>query len=77
MPNIIIHPPVFHQEEIIVADEGEHVLVKIGNSELRFPYEDALKIAQLIRIHAKRAKRLAGDNSRHWSAIASIENMKL
>ena len=74
MPNAIIKPSLFRSEELAISDRGEYVEVRIGNSTLTFPYEDALRFSQLVRVHAKRAKRRAGDTSRHWSAIAVLED---
>lgn len=73
MPNVIIKPPTFRIEEIVVSDVGEHVEVRIGNSVLTLQYEGALRLSQMIRVHAKAAKRRAGDLNRHWSAIAILE----
>jgi hypothetical protein len=39
-------------------------------------YETALKVSQLLRVHAKKAKRRAGDVSRHWSVIGMLEGLK-
>jgi hypothetical protein len=62
------------QELAVLVDPGnpELVVIKVGNSELRMFYEDALKVAQWIRLRAKEAKRLSGDVSRHWSALATL-----
>lgn len=76
VPNIIIKPPVFEALDVAVSDVGENVTLRIGNSVLTFPYADALKISQLIRVHAKRAKKTAGDMSRHWSAVAILDGIK-
>jgi hypothetical protein len=75
-PNAIVKPPAFRDEEVAVLDVGEHVEFRIGNSTLTFHYEDALKISQMIRVHAKHAKNRAGDQSRHWSALAMLEDLK-
>ena len=75
-PNVIIKPPTFRDEDVAVSDVGENVELRIGNSVLTFPYEDALRFSQMLRVHAKRAKRRAGDVSRHWSAVAMLEDLK-
>lgn len=72
----IARPPIFRSEEIAVGDVGENVEVRIGNDTLTLPYADALRLSQMIRVHAKRAKRRAGDQSRHWSAVALLEGIK-
>ena len=38
--------------------------------------EDALRFAQMLRVHAKKAKRRAGDVSRHWSAVGTLDDLK-
>lgn len=67
-------PKLLTPQTVVVSDEGEVVVFKVGNSELRMHYESALQISQLIRCHAKRAKDRAGDKSRHWSAIANLHD---
>jgi hypothetical protein len=75
-PNVIVRPPVFLPEEVAVSDAGENVEFRIGNSALTFHYADALKISQMLRVHAKRAKHRAGDRSRHWSAVGTLDGLK-
>ena len=58
---------------IKVYGEGTSlVVIEIGNDKIKMPYEDALKISQIIRTTAKEVKRLAGDTSRHWSTVANL-----
>lgn len=59
-----------------VRTEGELVVLQVGNAELKMPYETALQLSQWLRVRGKEAKRLAGDSSRHWSAIAVLEGVK-
>ncbi len=78
---IIINPrqgaPLVAQSQIInVDDAGESVTVMFGNAKVTMHYETALKVSQLMRVHAKKAKRRAGDMSRHWSAIGILETVK-
>lgn len=73
-PNAIVKPPVLERQQVRVESVGEHVLVHIGNSTLTLHYESALQISQWIRVRAKEAKRLAGDMSRHWHAIAVLDD---
>lgn len=75
MPNAIVKPPAFMVEDVAVSDVGENVELRIGNSVLTFPYASALKISQLIRLHAKRAKIRAGDTGRHWSAMGILDGL--
>ena len=67
--------PILSQQRIAVADEGSLVHITVGNYTLTMPYDGALQLSQLIRVHAKRAKRTAGDVSRHWSAVALVDGV--
>lgn len=60
--------------DIAVSSEGELVALKIGSSVMKMNYEDALKLSQWLRIRAKEAKKRAGDMSRHWSAIGTLDD---
>jgi hypothetical protein len=78
---IIINPlqgaPLVAQSQVInVDDAGESVTIHFGNAKVTMHYETALKVSQLLRVHAKKAKRRAGDVSRHWSVIGMLEGLK-
>jgi hypothetical protein len=75
MPTIRNKPKMIAPRHIAVTSEGENVLMTVGNSTLTMHYEDALKISQWLRMRAKEAKRLCGDMSRHWSAIAVLDDL--
>jgi hypothetical protein len=75
VPGAIIRPPVLEQTGVRFFDEGEYAGFTIGNSTLRMSYADALRFSQMLRVHAKKAKRRAGDVSRHWSALATLEDL--
>lgn len=77
MTTIINKPPLLEPEDIVVSDEGEYVKFQVGNSVLTFHYTDALKISQMIRVHAKAAKQRCGDVSRHWSVVGTLEGIKV
>lgn len=75
MPAIHNKPKLLTPQAIEVRSEGELVVLKVGNSELRFHYEDGIKISQWIRLRAKEAKRRAGDTARHWSVLGTLEGI--
>ena len=75
-PAVHVPPSILRRDNISVTSDGELVAIHIGNATLRLHYEDALTISQWIRVRAKESKRRAGDNSRHWSAIAVLEGHK-
>lgn len=68
--------PLLSRQRIAVAAEGDLVVLTVGNADLKMPYETALQLSQWLRVRAKEAKRLAGDMSRHWSAVAVLEGVK-
>jgi len=70
--NTIRRPKLLMQQDVVVFAEGENVVLRVGNSDLTMYYQDALRISQFIRVHAKEAKRNAGDQSRHWSAYGVL-----
>ena len=76
VPNIIIKPGLTQATKVVFFDEGEYCGYKInGEVILRLDYAEMFKFSQMLRMHAKRAKRTAGDNSRHWSAVADLTDL--
>ena len=75
-PMVIVKPPVLDPTKVRFFDEGELCGFEIGNSKLMMSYEDGLRFAQMLRVHAKKAKHRAGDRSRHWSAVGTLEDLK-
>lgn len=65
---------ILQRQKIAVSSVGETVLVRLGNVEVRLPYETALLLSQWIRVRAKEAKRRAGDMSRHWSVVGKLHD---
>ena len=64
---------LLQKQRIEVKAEGELVVLKIGNAELKMPYDTAIQLSTWLRVRGKEAKRLAGDVSRHWSVIGNLE----
>jgi hypothetical protein len=75
MPAIHSKPKLLTPHTVEFWFEGELVVMKVGNSELRLHYEDALNVSQRMRVTAKQAKHATGDVSRHWSAIGTLEGI--
>ncbi len=75
-PNVIVRPSMYQPTAVSVANEADTVTLTIGNSTMRMSYADALKLSQWLRMHAKKAKRFAGDTGRHWSAVAMLEDLQ-
>jgi len=61
---------------IRVSSIYEEVEVQIGSQSIRMSYENALQLSAWLRLHAKAAKRFAGDSSRRWNCIADIANIQ-
>lgn len=61
---------------VMVSDIGAEVELQIGSQSFRMSYENALQLSAWLRLHAKNAKRFAGDTSRRWNAIADISNIQ-
>lgn len=70
MFSILSRPSVLKPHRYSVAHEGDLVALTIGNTTIKMRYEDAITLSQHLRVHGKAAKRAAGDQSRHWSAVA-------
>lgn len=66
--NDVVRPMAF-----AVESEGDRVRIKFGSTEIVMGYEDALRFSQWVRVRAKESKRRAGDTSRHWSVIATLD----
>ena len=64
------------KQKIVVTSEGEDVLMKLGNVEIRLRYETALLLSQWLRVRAKEAKRRAGDTGMHWGAIGTLHDAR-
>ena len=62
-------------QRIEVSSEGELVVLKVGNAELKMHYETALQLSTWMRVRAKEAKHRAGDASRHWSVIGNLTDV--
>ena len=71
-----VNSTLLSRQRMSVAIEGELVKLSIGNVDIRMPYETALQLSQFLRVRAKQAKQMAGDRSRHWSAVGYLENLE-
>lgn len=60
------------RQRVVVSTEGQLVVLKIGTSEMKMDYETAIQISTWLRVRGKEAKRIAGDDRRHWSIIGSL-----
>lgn len=68
-----MNSPLLSRQRMSVSVRGELVRLSIGNADIDMPYETAIQLSQWLRVRGKEAKRLSGDMSRHWSAIAVLD----
>lgn len=67
---------ILQRQRIEVVAEGPLVVLKIGNATMKMEHETALQLSTWLRVCGKEAKRLAGDQSRHWSVIGKLEALE-
>lgn len=70
----VVRNDVLKKAVLAVESEGELVVMKFGNVEVKLHYSDALLFSQWIRFRAKEAKRRAGDTSQHWSVLGQLHD---
>lgn len=71
----LVNSPLLSRQHIAVEARGDMVRLSIGNADIDMPYETAIQLSQWLRVRGKEAKRLAGDMSRHWSAVAVLDGL--
>lgn len=76
IPGKTMQDRLLSKQRIEVRDVGDRVELTIGNSTVGFDYETALRISAWMRMHAKRAKATAGDQSRSWRALAILDGFR-
>jgi hypothetical protein len=69
---IHVKPKLHSYRREDVSTQGRLVSVKVGASTFSLHYENALKVAQWLRVRAKESRNTAGD-VRHWSEIGGEE----
>ena len=72
----MVNSTLLSRQHISVASEGDLVTLTIGNATIKMPYETALQLSQWLRVRGKECKRLNGDMSRHWSAVAVLDGLR-
>lgn len=65
---------VIHKVNSGCRADGDMVVMRLGNSEIKMSYADALKLSQMLRVAGKQAKINAGDRGRHWSVIGVLDD---
>jgi hypothetical protein len=69
---IHVNPKLHSYRREDISTQGRLVSVKVGASTFSLHYENALKVAQWLRVRAKESRNTAGD-VRHWSEIGGDE----
>lgn len=69
---LINSPSLLQKQRIEVISEGPLVVLRIGNAEMKMEHETAIQLSTWLRVRGKEAKRMAGDNSRHWSVVGNL-----
>lgn len=64
---------LLQQAQTSVTLEGELVVLKIGNLEIKMEGETAIQLSTWLRVKGKLSKRIAGDTSRHWTVIGKLD----
>jgi len=64
---------LLQKQRVEVKTEGTLVVLKVGNSEMKMDYETAIQLSTWLRVRGKEAKRIAGDDSRHWTIIGVLD----
>jgi len=70
----VVSKNIMQQARIAIESEGELVVMKFGNTEIKVHYEAAFQISQWIRVRAKEAKRRAGDTSLRVSLLGTLHD---
>ncbi len=65
--------PLLTKQRISISSSGGLIALHVGNVKLEMPYDAALQLGTMLRVHAKKEKRYVGDN-RHWSVIGMLED---
>lgn len=64
------------KHKFVCNHESELVTMTFGNVPITMHYNDALKICQVITVHAKAAKRESGDMSRTYSGYGLLTDVE-
>jgi hypothetical protein len=66
---------MLNKQKIQVCTEGQLVILKIGNTEIKMEYDTAIQLSTWLRVKGKEAKRFAGDDSRKWTIIGRLDTV--
>lgn len=61
----VIGPSLLESQKMLVSHEFDCVKLEVGGHVLTMDYPSAAKLSSMLRVHAKQAKKFAGDASKH------------
>ena len=65
---------VIHKVDSGCRAEGDLVVMRLGNSEIKMSYSDSFKLSQMLRVAGKQAKMNAGDRSRIVTVLGVLDD---
>ena len=71
----IINRNLLKPERIAVESENDLVVLHLGSTTVKLPYQAAFQLSQWLRVRAKEAKRFTGDTSQHWSLLGVLKDL--
>lgn len=66
---------MLNKQSVSVALDGQLVVLKIGNAEIKMEYETAIQLSTWLRVRGKEAKAIAGDHSRKWHIVGKLSDV--
>ncbi len=63
------------KQRIEVVTEGELVVLRIGNAEMKMEHDTAIQLSTWLRVNGKQAQRAAGAVS-HWSIVGNLSQIQ-
>lgn len=66
---------LLQKQRIEVATDGELVVLRIGNAEMKMEHALALQLSTWMRIRGKEAQRNAGAVA-HWSIVGNLAQVE-
>ncbi len=75
--NVVIGPSLVESMRAEIGHIGDMVYLDVGGQRLEIDYPTAIKFSSLLRVHAKQAKKFAGDGRKHWTSESVLTDAEL
>lgn len=72
-----ITPSLIESLKMEIGHLGQMVYLQIGNHKLEMDYPSAIKLASLLRVHGKQAKKFAGDSQKIYTEEAVLTDAEM